>query len=80
MTRAIRWRRMLDDGVCETIQELASRERVSGGYISRVLRLTLLAPNVVEAVLHGWQPEVERVEVLLEVFPVEWAGQRARAG
>ena len=47
LARAFRWQRMLDDGVCGTIEELARRERVNRGYLSRVLRLTLLAPDVV---------------------------------
>ena len=48
--------RMLDGGVCATIEELARRERVSRAYMSRVLRLTLLAPDIVEAILDGRQP------------------------
>ena len=42
LARAFRWQRMLDDGVCGTIEELARRERVNRGYLSRVLRLTLV--------------------------------------
>ena len=53
---------MLDDGVCGTIEELAKRERVNRGYMSRVLRLTLLAPDIVEAILDGRQPEGMRLE------------------
>ena len=75
LARAFRWQRMLDEGVCGTIEELARRERVNRGYMSRVLRLTLLAPDIVEAILDGRQPEVT-LEELLEGFPVEWAGQR----
>ena len=76
LARAFRWQRMLDDGVCGTIKELAERERVNAGYMSRVLRLTLLAPDIVEAILDGRQPEEMRLEALLEGFPVEWDGQR----
>ena len=75
LARAFRWRRMLDEGVCGTIEELARRERVNRGYMSRVLRLTLLAPDIVEAILDGRQPEGLRLEDLLEGFPVEWQGQ-----
>ena len=74
--RAFRWQRMLDDGVCGTIEELARRERVNRGYLSRVLRLTLLAPDVVEAILDGRQPDGTRLEDLLDGFPMEWEGQR----
>ena len=54
------------------------RERVNAGYMSRVLRLTLLAPDIVEAILDGRQPEGMRLEDLLEAFPVEWVEQRSR--
>ena len=57
LARAFRWQRMLDEGVCGTIEELAKREKVNRGYMSRVLRLTLLAPDIVEAILDGRQPE-----------------------
>ena len=75
LARAFRWQRMLDEGVCGTIEELARRERVNRGYMSRVLRLTLLAPDIVEAILDGRQPEGMRLEDLLDGFPVEWEGQ-----
>jgi hypothetical protein len=65
---------MLDAGVCATIEELAKRERVNRGYMSRVLRLTLLAPDVVEAILEGRQTEGLRFEDLLDGFPVEVGG------
>ena len=46
-------------------------------YVSRVLRLTLLAPEIVEAILDGRQPEELQLDDLLEGFPLEWEGQRA---
>jgi len=76
LARAFRWRKMLDEGACATIEELARREKVNRGYMSRVLRLTLLAPDVVDAILDGQQPEAMRLEDLLEGFPVEWEAQR----
>jgi hypothetical protein len=60
--RAFRWQRMLDEGVCGMIEELARRARVNRGYMSRVRRLTLLAPDIVEAILDGRQPEGMRLE------------------
>jgi hypothetical protein len=76
LARAFRWRRMLDDGVCGTIEELARQEKVTRGYMSRVMRLTLLAPGIVEAILDGRQPEGMRLEDLLDGLPVEWESQR----
>jgi hypothetical protein len=75
LARAFRWRRMLDEGVCATIEELAKREGVNRGYMSRVLRLTLLAPDLVEAILEGRQPLALTVGNLMEGFPAEWRQQ-----
>jgi hypothetical protein len=71
---------MLDEGVCATMEELAKREGVNRGYMNRVLRLTLLAPDLVEDILDKRQPEGLRLEGLLEVLPVEWEVQRADFG
>jgi hypothetical protein len=76
LARAFWWQRMLDDGVCGTIEELAKREKVNRGYMSRVLRLRLIAPEIVEAILDGRQPEEMRLEDLLDGLPIEWNGQR----
>ena len=78
LARAFRWQRMLDEGVCATIEELANREKITRGYMSRVLRLTLLAPEIVEAILDGLQAGGMRLEDLLEAFPIEWKGQNDR--
>ena len=75
LSRAFRWQRMLDEDVCGTVAELAQREKVTKSFMSRVLRLTLLAPDIVEAILDGKQPEEMRLVDLLEGFPVEWDGQ-----
>jgi hypothetical protein len=74
------WRRMLDEGVCATMEELAKRDGVNRGYMSRVLRLTLLAPDLVEAILGGRQQVGLRLEGLLEVFPEDWEAQRVHFG
>ena len=75
LARAFRWKRMLDAGEFTTIAELAEREGIAPSYMTRVLRLTLLAPGIVEAILDGKQgPEVTLTRVL-EPFPVEWPAQ-----
>ncbi|HZX25294.1 MAG TPA: site-specific recombinase resolvase [Woeseiaceae bacterium] len=59
LARAFRWKRMLDSGEFAAIAELAGREGIAPSYMSRVLCLTLLAPDIVEAVLDRKQaPEV----------------------
>ena len=77
LARAFRWRRLLDEDVCGTIEELARLEKVSRGYMSRVLRLTLLAPDIVEAILDGRQPEGTGLQSLLAESAVEWERQRS---
>ena len=76
LARAFRWRRMLDTGVHATLEDLARAKGVAT-YVSRVLRLTLLAPDIVEAILDGRQPAELQLDDLLEGFPLEWDGQRS---
>ena len=65
LARAFRWKRMLESGEFATIAELAEREGIAPSYMTRVLRLTLLAPDIVEAILDGKQgPEVTLARVL----------------
>lgn len=78
LARAFRWKRMLEAGEFATITELAEREGIAPSYTTRVLRLTLLAPEIVEAILDGRQgPQVTLARVL-ERFPVEWEAQREK--
>jgi hypothetical protein len=58
-----------------TIDELTAAEKINCWYVSRLLRLTLLAPAVVEAVLDGRQLEEMTLPQLLRPFPLEWAEQ-----
>ena len=71
--RAFRWRKILDTGMHATLEDLA---RAAPSYVSRLLRLTLLAPEIVEAILDGRQPAELQLDDLLDGFPVEWEGQR----
>ena len=76
LARAYRWRRMMETGRYGTIDELAAAEKINSSYVSRLLRLTLLAPEIVEAILEGRQPQGMTLPSLMEPFPVEWEGQR----
>ena len=58
---------------------MAEGEKINPSYVSRLLRLTLLAPDIVEVILDGRQPERMTLPGLMERFPVEWAGQFGRA-
>jgi hypothetical protein len=61
-----------------TLEDLARAKGVAPSYVSRVLRLTLLAPEIVQAILDGRQPADLGLDDLLAGFPLEWAGQRVR--
>jgi hypothetical protein len=77
IARAFRWRDMLESGEHATIREIAAAERINETYVGRVLRMTLLAPDIVEAILNGRQPSELQLEDLLRRFPVGWREQRA---
>jgi hypothetical protein len=77
LARAHRWKRLLESGDYSTIEDLARVEKINPSYLSRVLRLTLLAPDIVEAILDGRQPAGLQLDDLLKPFPVEWERQRS---
>ncbi len=75
LARAFRWKRMLASSEYATVAELAEREGIASSYMTRVLSLTLLAPDIVEAILDGRQgPEVTLTR-MLEPLPQEWRRQ-----
>ena len=76
LARAFRWRRMLETGVVSMVGEIAAREAINKSYVSRVLRLTLLAPDIVEAILDGRQSTEMTLRGLMEPFAAEWDRQR----
>ena len=67
---------MLDEGAYGTIEELAKAKGIGKTYVSGILRLTLLAPVIVEAILDGRQPVALQLDDLLKGFPLEWERQR----
>lgn len=76
LARAHRWRKLLDAGRYQTVRDLAKAENINPSYVARVLRLTLLAPDIVEAILDGrHDPERVTLDRLLEPLPVVWAEQ-----
>jgi hypothetical protein len=76
LARAYRWKRMLEEGEYTSITELAAAEKINQSYLCRVLRLTLLAPDIVEAILDGKQPADLQLDQLFKPFPNEWDRQR----
>jgi hypothetical protein len=67
---------MLESGTHATIAEIAATENINESYVGRVLRLTLLAPDIVEAILNGRQPIDITMAVLMRGYPVGWRAQR----
>ena len=72
LARAFRWRQLLETGVYGTVAELAAAEKISESYVGRVLRLTLLAPSLVEAILGGQQPDEVTLAGLMQGVEVVW--------
>ena len=75
IARGFRWRKLLETGVYGTIDEIAKAEKINASYVSRLLRMTLLAPEIVEAMLDGRQPAEMTLAMLMEPFPVGWREQ-----
>src|SRR4051812_27999352 len=78
VVRAHRWRQMIESGKYSSSAELAKAEKVNDSYLSRILRLTLLAPDIIEAILTGRQPRTLQLDELIKPMPVAWEQQRAK--
>jgi hypothetical protein len=77
LARAFRWKRMLEDGRYSSISEIAIAEKIDRGYAGSILRLTLLAPDIVQGIFDGQQPQGLGLPALLRPFSVDWVSQRA---
>jgi hypothetical protein len=73
--RAFRYQRLLDEGRYASISEMAAAERIERGYLGTLLRLTLLAPDIAEAILDGRRVEGVNLPVLMKPFPAAWVEQ-----
>jgi hypothetical protein len=77
IARAFRWQKLLEDGTYGTIAEIAEAEKINESYVSRVLRMTLLAPDLVEGIVNGSCSVDSTLANLMRPFPVAWTSQRA---
>ena len=75
LARGFRWRKLLENGHFATIEEIAKAENINPSYVSRLLRMTLLAPEIVEAILAGRQPEGLTMSRAIRPFALEWQRQ-----
>ena len=78
LARAFRYQRLLDEGRYTSISEMAAGEKIDRGYLGRLLRLALLAPDIVDALLDGHRCDNLGSAELMEPLPMEWGEQRSR--
>ena len=78
LARAHRWKKMLEDTAYRSAAEIAEAEKVTRSFVNRLLRLTLLAPDIQEAIIDGRQPKGMQLEELTGVMPSTWDEQRRR--
>jgi hypothetical protein len=76
LARAWRWQKLLDEGVYESVSEIGESECISKSYVSRILRLALLAPDIIETVLEGRSSQALMLERLERPLPAAWEEQR----
>jgi len=76
LARGFRWRKLLETGDYATIEEIADAENINSSYVSRVLRMTLLSPEIVEVILAGRQPPGLTMAKAIQRFPLHWRDQR----
>lgn len=77
IARAFRWREMLESGEFSSIRDIAKAEKINESYVARILRLTLLSPGIVEAIVGGQQRASIQLKDLLQDFSIVWRAQGA---
>jgi hypothetical protein len=77
LARAFRYQRLLDEGHYASISEMAAAERIERGYLGTLLRLTLLAPELIQAAIDGGATADLTLPLLLEPLPIIWAEQHS---
>ena len=80
LTRAYKWKERLFSGGAPSTSAIANEEGVTERYVSRIMRLAFLAPDIVEAILGGYQPVDLELERLLKGIPTSWDAQRRALG
>jgi len=76
LARAFRWKRMLESGKFATIAELAAHEEIALSYVTRILRLTLLSPELVDAILNETVAMPTAEQLLRDGVDHDWSVQR----
>ena len=76
LARAHRWKRMLEEGRYRSAAEIAEAEGVTRSFVNRLLRLTLLAPDIQQAIIDVGQPKAMQLAELTRAIPDGWEEQR----
>ncbi len=80
LARGHRWLAMLESGEAKSLKEIATLEGVDNSYVSRMVNLTMLAPDIVAAILDDAMPNHITLFDLAVDPPALWAEQRERIG
>jgi hypothetical protein len=80
IARAHRWKALLESGRFRSIEALAAAVKLDGSYVGRILRLTLLAPDIIQAIIDGREPSGLSLGLLTKQLPLEWEEQRKVLG
>lgn len=80
VARAFRYQKLLDEGRYGSVSEMAEAERIDRGYLGRLLQLTLLAPDIVEAILDGTPGDLLELQRVMGILSPEWERQYAEIG
>lgn len=80
LARAFAWTELIESGQMKSISELTRSLSVDGSYIARILKLTTLAPDIIQAILNGEDPDGLSLAKLTQTFPEDWVEQRRLFG
>ncbi len=80
LVKAFSWQEKLDAGHYETPKELAHKEKIEPTHMYRLMRLTLLAPDIIQSIMNGTQPRTLTLQNVIRGFPVSWREQRDMFG
>jgi len=80
LARAHKWSQWLETGKVKKIDHLAADNDINPSYVSRIVRLNLLAPDIKEMILDGRQPKTMKLSEMLKPFPNDWQAQRRHFG
>lgn len=76
ISRAHRWKELIDSGKFSSVSELANAIGMDVSYVARLYRLAFLAPDIIEAILDGNEPEGLSMRILSQTLPLDWREQR----